>query len=314
MDPKYNPRTFDLNLLRVFDALMRERSVSAAANRLGLSQPTISNALSRLRNQLGDPLFVRTRQGMEPTAFARRLRDPVSAGLAEIHGGLAQIITFDPARSDRTFTLLMNDVGVATILPLIFRRLVKAAPNVNLRVTERDQDAYGDALDSATADLAIGRTTLPETFRSCLLFRSPYVAVLRAGHPALSNKPGRRAFLTLEKYLEAKHAVANPRGASVGPLGRVFSSLQIDRRVVVDVPHAIAFIDLLPGTDLIATVPDRCINLLCRDRRLTWAELPFPVDENEIYQWWHKRHEHDEGHRWVRDLVAQAVQDWVPEG
>jgi DNA-binding transcriptional LysR family regulator len=312
MDPKYNPRTFDLNLLRVFDALMRERSVSAAADRLGLSQPTVSNALSRLRSHLGDPLFVRTRHGMEPTAFALRLRDPVFAGLAEIRGGLAQVVTFDPAQSERTFTLLMNDVGVATVLPLIFRRLMSAAPGVNLRVLERDQDDYGDALDSASADLAIGRVVLPETFHSTLLFKSPYVAILRADHPALSCERGARPFLTLEKYLEAKHVVANPRGATSSPLDRIFSSFQINRRVVLDIPHAIALIDILPDSDMVATVPDRCIKLLCRDKRLTWARLPLRVAENEVYQWWHKRHEHDEGHRWLRSLVAEsAVQDWV---
>jgi DNA-binding transcriptional LysR family regulator len=161
----FDPKTFDYNLLRIFDALAREKSVSGAAESLGLSQPAVSNALQRLRIQLDDPLFVRTRHGMEPTAFALALQNSVLAGLAEIRAALSQTNVFDPMRSERTFTLLMNDVGAATVLPAVFEKLMIQAPKINIRVIERDHGEYEDALDSAAADIAVGRVALSESFQ-----------------------------------------------------------------------------------------------------------------------------------------------------
>ncbi len=303
----FDPESFDYNLLRVFDAIARERSVSGAAESLGLSQPAVSNALQRLRNQLDDPLFVRTRHGMEPTAFALNLQNSVMSGLAEIRAALSQTNVFDPMQSERTFALLMNDVGAATVLPAVFEKLMAQAPKVNIRVIERDHGEYEDALDSAVADIAVGRVALSESFQSTLLARSPFVSILASDHPALSYRDGKRPFLTREKYLAAKHVVANPRGAARSPLDQTFSALRINRRIALDIPHAAALIDVLPGSDMIATLPDGCVRVLCRDKRLTWVKLPIRVPENEVYQWWHKRHEHDEGHRWLRGVIAGSV-------
>lgn len=305
----HNANTFDLNLLRVFDALVREGSVSLAANRLSLSQPAVSNALSRLRTLLGDPLFVRTRHGMEPTAFALRLCSPVQDGLAQIRAGLSQVVTFDPATSERTFTLLMNDVGAASFLPAVVQRLTKQAPRVNLDVNERDHADYEDALDSASADLAIGRVMLSDTFQSEFLLKSFYVAILRSDHPALSRKRGVRPFLTVDRYVAAQHVVVSPRGATSNPVERTFSAMRLSRRIALNVPHATSLVNILPDTDLIATVPDKCIEFLCRDRRLTWAELPVRIEPNMIYQWWHKRHDHDAGHRWLREFMSSAIRE-----
>lgn len=188
-----NANNFDLNLLRVFDALIRERSVSAAAERLCLSQPAVSNALSRLRKLLNDPLFVRTRKGMEPTPFALRMQEPVQDGLLRIRAGISQVLTFEPRESDRTFRLNMNDVGSASFLPLIMSRLMSEAPGIDIEVCEIGISAYEDMLDSGAADLAIGRVVLSDTFRSQFLMRTQYVAILRDGHPGLTEENGMRA-------------------------------------------------------------------------------------------------------------------------
>lgn len=297
-----NPNSIDLNLLRVFDALARERSVSAAAARLGLSQPTVSNALRRLRDVAGDPLFVRTRHGMEPTATALLLRDPIQQGLATIRAGLAQGALFDPATARRTFTLLMNDVGASSFLPPLLRRIAAAAPGVDLTVMERDHQDYEDALDSGEADLAVGRVQLSESFRSALVIRSVYVVILRRDHPALT-RAGR---LSLAGYLGAPHIVVSPRGATGNPVERVLAGRGLRRRVALSVPHVSALASILPESDLIATVPDRCVDLICRDPRLRWNPLPFEVPPNLVYQWWHKRHENDPGHRWLRGLFVDV--------
>ena len=302
-----NPNAFDLNLLRVFEALVHAGSVSAAANRLGLSQPAVSNALNRLRAVLGDPLFVRTRNGMEPTMFALQLRNPVQAGLAQIRAGLSQVMTFDPATSDRTFTLLMNDVGAASFLPVVMKGLASVAPGINLKVDEIDLADFEDALDSGVAELAIGRVTLSGTFHSEFILKSAYVAVLRPDHPLLSRKGRGRPFLTLDGYLQGRHVVVSPRGATSNPVERTLDAMNLDRRVVLNLPHATALVNILPGTDLIATVPDACIDFLCANDRLTWAELPVRIEPNLVYQWWHKRHEFDAGHRWLRSFVSEVM-------
>ena len=304
-----NRDTFDLNLLRIFDALVREGSVTAAAGRLGLSQPAVSNALNRLRDLLGDPLFVRTRHGMEPTSFALRLCGPVQEGLAQIQSGLSQVITFDPATSERTFAVLMNDVGAAAFLPAVTKRLLEVAPKVDLRIRELDHSQYEVALDSGRADLAIGRVMLSDTFRSEFLINSSYVAVLRPDHPALTRKRGTRPFLTLESYLASSQVVVSPRGATSNPVERTMLKMHLASRVMLNVPHATSLYNIIPGTDLIATVPDRCVEFLCRDKRLTWAELPIRIEPNMIYQWWHKRHENDPAHRWLRQFMNEAIHD-----
>jgi len=303
----HNPNTFDLNLLRVFDALIREGGVSSAADRLGLSQPTVSNALKRLRALLGDPLFVRTRHGMEPTAFALRLCDPVQDGLSQIRTALSHAVTFDPMTSRRSFKLLMNDVGAATFLPEIIGRLVKEAPFVDLDVREIDHADYEDALDSATADLAVGRVKLSDSFRSEFLLKSIYVAILRSDHPALQRKRGVRPYLSLDHYVTGSHVMVSPRGASSNQVERAFDGITPARRNSLNVPHATSLINILPDTDLIATVPDKCVDFLCRDKRLTWVHLPLTIEPNLIYQWWHKRHDYDAAHKWLREFVSSAI-------
>jgi DNA-binding transcriptional LysR family regulator len=264
-----------------------------AADRLGLSQPAVSNALNRLRALMGDPLFVRTRHGMEPTSFALRLCSPVQEGLTQIRTGLSQVMTFDPATSDRKFTILMNDVGAASFLPAAVQGLSKVAPGIDLHISELDHAEYEDALDSGVADLAIGRVMLADTFRSEFLLRSTYIAVLRTDHPALSRKRGTRPFLTLDSYIAAAQVVVSPRGATSNPVERAMLAMRLNGRVMLNVPHATSLYNIIPGTDLIATVPDRCRKFLCRDRQLTWAKLPIRIEPNMIYQWWHKRHDHD---------------------
>ena len=301
-----NPNTFDLNLLRIFEALMKDGSVSVAADRLGLSQPAVSNALNRFRDALGDPLFVRTRNGMEPTALALNLRDPLQHSLATIRAALRQTLAFEPAGSDRTFTLIMVDVGEITFLPHIMTTISTAAPSISLRVLELGREDYEDYLESGSADLAIGRITLRDSFRSQQLITSPYVVILDSGHPGIDIAPDGTRSITYETYLAARHIAVLPRGATGNPVDRALARDARERQVALSIPHTMVLSAILPGTGMIATVPETCVRALCGDGRLCSVKLPFDAEPSHVLLWWHKRHEEDTGHRWLRNLIAST--------
>lgn len=297
---------FDLNLLRVFDAVMRERSVQSAADRLGLSPPAVSNALGRLRSALDDPLFVRTRHGMEPTPFAQTLNEPVQNALFHIRAALACNVEFEPLAAVRSFSILMTDFGTATFIPRLIKRLAKVAPHVNLSILHIDHADYEDALDSAAADLAIGRVRLSQSFHSELVITSEEVAVMRRGHPAIRRKADGTQFITLEDYLAAPHINVATRGATKNSPEKGLAGFQ-KRRIAVTIPHVTALGYILPDTDLVATIPKLCMSLFGSGGELDWAALPFSMDPDLIYMWWHNRGNDDPGLCWLRDVVRQGL-------
>jgi DNA-binding transcriptional LysR family regulator len=304
-----NPNTFDLNLIRVFVALARDRSVSLAADRLGLSQPAVSNALNRLRDLLGDPLFVRTRQGMEPTTLARSLERPLEQTLADIRTALGRSVSFDPATAIRTFTLIMIDVGATAVLPSLLTRFAVEAPAISLRVLDVNRQSYEDYLDSGVADMVIGDVALSDTFRSQLLFKSEPVAVLDRSHPFVDVAPDGVPSISYQHYLEAQHVAIVPRGTIDSRLETGLGSEVQRRNIKLSIPHTAVLSTILPGTDLIATVPDVTADALSRDRRLCCVTLPFPVEARGVFLWWHKRQDDDEGHRWLRRVLADTRSD-----
>src|SRR5882672_592293 len=194
-----NVADLDLNLLRAFDAVLRDGSVTAAAERLGLSQPAMSNALARLRRLLGDPLFMRTASGMRPTPFAQQLAAPVQQALDLIRASFSQQAGFDPGTSDRIFRLQLTDVGEIAFLPPLLERLQRDAPRVRIETQHLPQDEVSDALASGDVDVAVG--FLPELSSGVVaqrLFRDRYVClcapiIRRSGRasrsPSFSRRP-----------------------------------------------------------------------------------------------------------------------------
>src|SRR5512139_3563401 len=171
-----NVQGLDLNLLRVFDAVLRDRSVTGAAQHLGLTQPAVSNALARLRAQFEDALFVRTPSGMDATPFARELAEPVRQALALLESALAHGPGFDPASSTRAFRFYMSDLGQVEFLPPLVERVQRAAPGVRLEALAADLEHIGDALGSGALDLAVGFLPgLGPPIKRRALFRDPYV-------------------------------------------------------------------------------------------------------------------------------------------
>ena len=292
-----NVAKFDLNLLRVFAVLIRERSVTVAGTRLGLSQSSVSHALRRLREHCNDPLFVRTRAGMEPTAFAVSLAAPIARALELIDGGLAGSTEFDAATVHRTFTLLLSDVGQLSYVPRLAQYLTRHAPGVELAVSHLPLDSYGEALQSGAAHLAIGHLpALVSGFHRSPLFNDRYVCLVRADHPKIRRR------LTRAAYLEATHVVVDPPGR--GP-GLVEAALEhLHRRVAVRLPHFIAVPAVLRLGDHVTTAPSYVTRAFGDLENIRSMPLPFDVPPLHVAQYWHERVHRDPGHRWLRGVIT----------
>ena len=300
-----NLKTVDLNLLISLDVLVSERSVSRAAEKLGVTQSALSHALKRLRAMFGDPLLSRGPRGMEPTERALSLVQPVKAILAEIHSIVSTRFVFDPAKTKRTFKLSMSDAMSVEALPLIVRRLRKCARNIDLLISSSGPRDACARVANDEIELAIGVFPhKPEEFRHRELYRDTLVCVADRKHPLL--KHGR---MDEKSYLASPHVTVAPNLDSGVQLDDIFAAMGLGRRVVATVPHYIAVPALIGGTDLIAHTRRRLVNVLRNSSDLVVFPIPVPIRIPELTfeQIWHPRYEGDPGHRWLRDLITDAV-------
>jgi len=291
----------DLNLLLVFHHLLREKRVSAVAQVLGMSQPAVSSALGRLRTGLGDELFLRTQAGMAPTPYALQLAEPVATALDGLQQALNVRASFDPATSQRRFTLAMTDVGEMYFLPVLMDALARSAPGVTLQVVAVTSASLKDDMTSGRTDLALG--LLPQLqagFFQQALFHQPYVCLMRQGHPL--SKP--RA-MTLAHFAAASHVRVIAAGTGHGRVDEALERQGLQRHIRLTVPHYVALGDVLGHSDLIATVPARFAQRVLKPFGLTTRALPLQVEDSAIHQFWHARLHKDPGHQWLRTRIAQ---------
>ena len=294
-----NVRDVDLNLLRVFDAVLREKGVTPAAAGLGLTQPAVSNALSRLRGVFGDPLFVRTASGMDPTPFARELAEPVRQALALLESALAHGPGFDPASATRAFRFYMSDLGQIEFLPPLVERVQRSAPAVKLEALALDVEDIGDALAAGALDLAVGfLPALGPPVRRKPLFRDPYVCLMRADHPRIGAK------LTKKQFLEASHALVSYRGGH-RVIEEALERAGLARRIALRVPHFTVVPMVLERTDLVLTLPARVARVFERRGKLKALPPPVAIPPAEVAVHWHERFEADQGNRWLREQVIE---------
>lgn len=295
-----NLRTLDLNLLRVFDAVLHEHGVTPAAARLGLTQPAVSNALARLRGLFGDPLFVRSAAGMDATPFARELAEPVRQALALLEAALAHGPGFDPATSTRAFRFYMSDLGQIEFLPPLVERVQRAAPGVRLEAVAADLEHIADALGTGALDLAVGfLPALGPPIGRHALFRDPYVCLMRADHPAIGAK------LTKKKFVEASHVLVTYRGGGHRVIEEALERAGVARRIALRVPHFTVVPMVLERTDLILTLPARVARVYERQGGFKSLPPPVPMPQAEVAVHWHERFETDPGNRWLREQVVQ---------
>jgi DNA-binding transcriptional LysR family regulator len=294
-----NVQGLDLNLLRVFDAVLRDRSVTSAARRLGLTQPAVSNALARLRALFEDALFVRTPTGMDATPFSRELAEPVRQALALLESALAHGPGFDSATSTRAFRFYMSDLGQIEFLPPLVERAQRVAPGVRLEAVALEVEDIGDALAAGALDLAVGFLPgLGPPVRRQPLFRDPYVCLVRADHPAIGKN------LTKKQFLAASHALVSYKGGH-RVIEEALERAGLARRIALRVPHFTVVPMVLERTDLILTLPQRVARVYQQRGRFRSLPPPVPIPPADVAAHWHERYERDPGNRWLREMIME---------
>jgi len=295
-----NMMDLDLNLLRVFDAIETEGSVTVAGERIGLSQPAMSNALARLRTLFGDPLFVRTPRGMRPTPFAQQLAQPVREALRLIQSALLQHAGFEPGSSGNTFRFWMSDIGEMVFLPGLLERVKYDAPGVKIEVVRIPIKDVHAALEAGALDLAVGFLPgLTTGMRRQPLFREHYVCMLRADHPVIGAK------ISAKQFREAAHVLVSYAGTGHQMIEETFVAAGLSARIAVRVPHFLVVPMILARTDLVVTVPSRVAAVFAQLGNFKVLKLPLDMPDFEVRLYWHERFHQDPANRWLRQVMTE---------
>ncbi len=302
-----NIRSIDLNLLKVFSALARERSVTKAADAVGLSQPAVSHALRRLRDLMNDDLFVRAADGMQPTERCRELAPAIEASLKMLEDALMVKEVNDPANLQATYRLGMNDLFSTLLVPGLIAAASDQAPNVSLRflhtleINKSLSDAYSD-LDAGTIDMTIIQDfDTPSRFDRELLGASDFVCAARTSHPSFGLK------VSLEQYTRFGHIMFTTLDAEYGRIDEALAKKGIRRNIQLRVPHYSAALSATAQTDLIYTMPRILAPHAQQAFGLQISELPFEAPLRKIFQVWHKTRTKEFGHQWLRSVVSEAA-------
>jgi DNA-binding transcriptional LysR family regulator len=301
--PRMDIRAVDLNLLKAFDALTNERAVTRAAERIGLSQPAMSHALSRLRSLFSDDLFVRTPVGMEPTARAREIAPLVAAAIEHIEAALNLGIGFDPAKSTGIFTAGMAEYAEVALVGRLAEAFAREAPRATLRLTPLTGIDAAEQLDRGAIDVAIAHLgTVPPHIESILLLCDPFVVIARPGHPIA------RQNLSIEDYAALNHVLVSPRGDTSGALDRILVDFGLRRRIALLVATYLALPVALAASDLVATVPSRTARQIAATAEI--EIMPLPIDfSTTVSMAWHRRAKSEPAQAWFRALLIEAASD-----
>lgn len=294
----------DLNLAVVLHALLEERSVSRAARRLGLSQSATSHALARLRDLVGDPLFVRTREGLVPTARAEAMQDGVASGLSHLEAALFSVGVFDPGTARRTFRIGSSDYVEHVLLPPLLARLAVVAPGLDLWSVVRPVDAK-NALASGDLDLVVQPASDSDALpglHATELWDDAFVGVVRKGHPLLRGK------LTLDRFAQADHAFIAPGGRpGGGVVDEALARTGRARRIAFMTPSFLVAPRVVAETDLVITLASRVASTFARSLPLQLFAPPLELPGFRIAMCWHERRERDPAHRFLREEIVRVV-------
>ncbi len=297
--------TLDLNLLRVFDAVMRERHVTRAAGRLGLTQSAVSNALARLRAAFGDELFVRRPGGVEPTALATDLDPPIAAALDQVRAALALKLPFVPETAAEHFTIGMSEYAEAVLAPPLVAALAAQAPGCTLtirHVDRTDAESLMEREDIALA-MAVMPEELPAHFTRILLLPDEFATLMRPDHPLAQGE------MTLERFAAFPHLVVSPNGSRRAALDEPMRAAGHPRRVSVTCGHFLAVADILLVSDLVCTMSARMGRRIAELRGLATRAKPVEIRHVRLSMAWHRRHDSHPAHIWLRRLLQALARD-----
>ena len=300
-----NFAAFDLNLLRVFDALMRERSVSRAGEQIGLSQPAVSAALGRLRDLLGDRLFVRQGNDMCPTPRAETLAPGIRDALASLELLLGEGRQFDPKAQDRTFTLLGGDFFSTMVMPNLASRVAGQSGRIALRFLDSARGDVERLLKDDVIDVALERPLdVPEWIDTAHLFYSPFKIIVAKNNPAIGGLPS-DVPLPLDVFCDLPWAIRSIDGSTSGMVDEALATIGRRRRVILAVPHFYGLIHCVANGGLAAAVPQQMTDGPGAEDLLVF-DPPFSIPVPEIKLYWHQRHTRNPAHRWLRQQVLEV--------
>lgn len=308
-----NFRTLDLNLLRVFDEVMAERSLTKAAHNLALTQPAVSNAMRRLRETLGDDLVRRSGQGLEATPRANALWPAVREALRQLQETLIPS-PFDAATSNATFVLAMADATASALIPGLLNIAEREAPGVCLRIVPLSTRDPRRILDTEEADLAIGLfpSVLADltasaqsggavSFAHQRLYDGEYVCVMRSSNPLAQGS------LTLNRFCAARHMLVSFSGKPFGFVDEALTALQRQRRIVLTVNQFFTASRVVAQSDLLTVLPRHFVRQADVGNELVIRTLPFDMPVVHVDAMWHKRQQHNSAHQWLRSAVAASA-------
>ncbi|WP_293778565.1 LysR family transcriptional regulator [uncultured Oxalicibacterium sp.] len=308
--------TLDLNLLRVFDAVMTEQNLTRAANLLAMTQPAVSNALRRLRDTLGDELVIRTAHGVKPTSRAVELWPIVRRALSDLEAAVTPD-TFDVSRANTTFRMAMADATAALWLPYLVRAIEKEAPGLNVRMvplTTReprpmllrgDIDLAIGFFPGVAAQLASGQNTAVSQIRHESLYTGEYVCVMRKGHPLAKEE------LTLDNYCEAHHLLVSFSGRAKGLMDDALSELGRERRILLTVNQFFTAGKVVASSDLITVLPRHLIAATGMEHSLIAKTLPFELPAVNVDMLWHERDARNPAHKWLREQMNLSTHEGI---
>ena len=298
-----NYRGIDLNLLGVFHAIFETRSVTLAAERFGITQPAMSNALARLRELCDDALFVPTSNGMQPTPYALQIADTIADALRDVHAVLEHRRSFDPAVNERTFRFHLTDMGQMYFLPPLLAHLQRLAPSIKIEAVSLSLDAIRDAMEDGHIDFALGK--LPKLggrgVRSKVLFAERYDVLMRRGHAA-DGAP-----LTPQSFLAAAHAVVS--SASGGHRIIEETLVKMGARIALRVPNFTVIPTILQRADMAVTAPSRLAGELAQAHNLVVHRLPIEVPPFNVSAFWHERFDADPAIDWMRRQLFELFSE-----
>ena len=296
-------KDIDLNLLRLFDAVYRTRNVSRAAELLDLTQPAASQALTRLRLLIQDPLFVRAGGGVQPTPQADRLADAVRSALGLLEEALNESALFDPRDARKVFRIHMSDIGEGRFLPDLMVALRSEAPGVRLETLPVPRSEIAQRLDSGRIDFAFGFLPTVKDTQRVQLIQDRYVVLLRGGHPFAARRRSRPALLKDLRQLE--FVAVRTHSDTL----RILEMLQLEDRLRLTTEHFMVLPAIVRATDLAVVMPRNIARTFAADGGYTLIEPALPLRDFTVSLHWSRRFESDPGNQWLRSLITQLFQE-----
>ena len=294
----------DLKSLIVFDEVYRTASISRAAENLDMGQSAVSMILAKFRKHYGDPLFVRTSDGMQPTRLAQDIVGSIRQAMNTLQATLDHRASFDPHTATRMFRLCMPDVGQRIVMPKLLDHLRMAAPSVRIDLSY-PSEVTGRLLESGEVDLAIGfLAQLEAGYFHQRLFDDRFVCIVNRQHPRLR---GRR--ITLEQFQSEWHVIVATQGTGHFVVEKTLERMGVRRKMGLRIPHFLGVVSTIASTEYLAIVPERCARIIANDNQIKVMELPFDVPQYRVMLHWHERYAKDPAVTWLRSTISTLFRE-----